>query len=119
MADTLSNIHVFGSDDSDDNGSGYAFLLDSNGSYIYSPDEALIGTAANTETINALLAQINSGSYENTSVLYDASENQYLAYRVLPLNHWILWIVVDRDTILSPIDDMRQNAISISFIICA
>ncbi|MDE5932059.1 MAG: methyl-accepting chemotaxis protein [Lachnospiraceae bacterium] len=118
FADTLSNIHVFGGDDSDNSSSGYAFLLDSNGSYIYSPDEALIGTAANTETIGSLLTQIDSGSYENTSILYDASDDQYLAYHVSPLNHWILCIVVDRNAILSPIDDMRQNAISISLIIC-
>ncbi len=118
FADTLSNIHVFGSNTADSSDSGYAFLLDSNGSYIYSPDEALVGTAANTEIINTLLTQIDSGSYENTSLLYDASKDQYLAYHVSPLNHWILCIVVDRNAILSPIDDMRLNAISISFIIC-
>lgn len=113
FADTLSNIHVFGDSDS-----SYAFLLDSNGSYIYSPDESLIGTAANTESITNLLAQINSGSYQDTSIFYDAAQDQYLAYHVSPLNHWILCMVVDRDIILSPIDEMRQNAISISSIIC-
>lgn len=113
FADTLANIHVFG-----DSESSYAFLLDSNGSYIYSPDESLIGTAADTESIAALLAQINSGSYEDTAILYDDSQDQYLAYHVSPLNHWILCMVVERDIILSPIDAMRQNAISISFIIC-
>lgn len=113
FADTLSNIHVFG-----DSNSSYAFLLDSNGSYIYSPDESLIGTAANTESITNLLAQINSGSYQDTSIFYDATQDQYLAYHVSPLNHWILCMVVDRDIILSPIDEMRQNAISISSIIC-
>lgn len=113
FADTLSSIHVFG-----DSESSYAFLLDSNGSYIYSPDETLIGTAANAESITNLLAQIASGSYEDTSIFYDAERNQYLAYHVSPLNRWILCMVVDRDIILSPIDEMRQNAISISFIIC-
>lgn len=113
FADTLANIHVFGDSDS-----SYAFLLDSNGSYIYSPDESLIGTAADTESITNLLSQIDSGNYENTSILYDASQDQYLAYHVSPLNHWILCMVVERDIILSPIDAMKQNAISISFIIC-
>lgn len=113
FADTLANIHVFGDDDS-----SYAFLLDSNGSYIYSPDESLIGTVADAESITGLLDQIKSGTYDSTSLLYDASQNQYLAYHVSPLNHWILCMVVDRDIILNPIDAMRQNAISISFIIC-
>ena len=113
FADTLANIHVFGDTDS-----SYAFLLDSNGSYIYSPDESLIGTAADTESITNLLSRIHSGSYESTSILYDASQDQYLAYHVSPLNHWILCMVVDSDVILNPIDAMRQNAISISFVIC-
>lgn len=113
FADTLANIHVFGDSDS-----SYAFLLDSNGNYIYSPDESLIGAAADMESITGLLARMNSGSYESTSIFYNAASNQYLAYHVSPLNHWILCMVVDRDTILSPIDAMRQNAISISSIIC-
>mgnify|MGYP001081866918 CR=1 FL=1 len=119
FADTLSNIHVFGNGNASENGeSGYAFLLDSNGTYIYSPDESLIGTSADTDSIHDLLARIDSGSYDAASILYDAAANQYIAYRVSPLNQWILCIVVDRSMILQPIDEMRQNAISISFIIC-
>lgn len=113
FADTLSNIRVFGNDDS-----SYAFLLDSNGVYIYSPDESLVGTTADTEVINNLLAQIDTGDYETASVVYDQAQNQYLAYNVSQLNNWILCIVVNRNTILSPIEEMRDNAISSSLIIC-
>lgn len=113
LADTLSGIRVFSGD-----GSNNAYLLDSNGVYIYAPDESLVGTTANTEIIQNILAGINSGNYENTAVIYDDSTNQYLAYNISQLNNWILCIDVDRDFILSPINAMRQNTISISLVSC-
>ncbi|MCM1155026.1 MAG: methyl-accepting chemotaxis protein [Roseburia sp.] len=113
FSDTLSHIRVFGDEES-----SYAYLLDSNGTYIYSPDEALIGTSADTKIIQDLLARVQSGDYEETSIIHDTEQNHYLACHISPLNNWILCIVVDSNTILAPIDDMRQNAVSISLIIC-
>lgn len=113
FADTLSDIRVFGDEES-----SYAYLLDSNGTYIYSPEENLVGTTADTKIIQDLLAAVRSGNYENTSVIHDADQNQYLAYHISPLNNWILCLVADSATVLSPIDDMRRNAVSISLVTC-
>lgn len=111
FADTLANIEVFGD-------SSYAYLLDSNGIYMYHPDAALVGTAAATAAVDELMTQIADGTAPESSVVYDTSAREYLAYNISPLNGWILCIAVGRDAVLSPIDQIRQNAVSISLFIC-
>lgn len=112
FADILTGIRAFDSD------SSYAYLLDSNGVYIYHPDENLIGTKSDNAVIAGLVSQIASGTTPPTSVASDDSTGQYLAYHVSDLNNWILCLVVDQDVILDPIVDMRQRAISTSVTIC-
>lgn len=112
FADLLTNISIYGSDTS------YAYLLDSNGVYIYHPDESLIGTKADSERITDLVAQIAAGSAPSTSLVTDDNTGQYLAYNVSSLNNWILCVAVDQDVILNPIEQMRQSAVSTSIKIC-
>ena len=113
FADTLSQIHVFG-----DREKSYAYLLDSNGVYIYSPDESLIGTTAKTAVITDLTAQIDSGSQPEANVVYDETNNQYIAYNVSNLNQWILCIAVNRDLVLGSVDQMQQSTVYISMVSC-
>lgn len=112
LADTLADIHVFDSDTS------YAYLLDSNGVYIYHPDETKIGTTADNALITDIVAQIDSGNPPETAVTTDESTGQYLAYNVSDLNNWILCLVIDKDIVLEPIDQMRDSAIHTSVISC-
>lgn len=111
FADTLANIHVFGD-------SSYAYLLDSNGVYVYHPDESYVGTTADAAFLTDLMANIASGTAQDAAVIFDEANNQYIAYNVSSLNNWILCIAVDRNTILSPIDKMRESAVTISLVIC-
>lgn len=113
LADTLADIHVFGSDTS------YAYLLDSNGVYIYHPDESKIGTTSDNALIADIVAQIDSGNSPETGVTTDESTGQYLAYNVSDLNNWILCLVIDKDIVLEPIAQMRDSAIRTSVISCA
>ncbi len=112
FADTLSDIHIFDSDTS------YAYLLDSNGVYIYHPDETKIGTTADNSLITDIVAQINSGNLPETTVTTDESTGQYLAYNVSELNNWILCLVIDKDIVLEPVAQMRDSAIRTSIISC-
>ena len=113
FSDALSQIHVFGNRES-----SYAYLLDSNGVYIYSPDEAVIGTTANTPIITDLLAQMNSGTIPEATVVYDETSKQYIAYNVSGMNQWILCIAVSRDLVLGSIDKMQQSTITTSLVSC-
>lgn len=113
FSDALSQIHVFG-----DRESSYAYLLDSNGVYIYSPDESAIGTTAKTAIITDLLAQMNSGNIPEATVVYDEANDQYVAYNVSNMNQWILCIAVNRDLVLGAIDKMQQSTISTSLVSC-
>lgn len=112
LSDTLADIHVFDSDTS------YAYLLDSNGVYIYHPDETKIGTTADNALITDIVEQINSGNPPETAVTTDESTGQYLAYNVSDLNNWILCLVIDKDIVLEPIAQMRDSAIRTSAISC-
>lgn len=112
FADALTGISVYDSD------SSYAYLLDSNGVYIYHPNESLIGTKSDNAVITDLVGQIAAGSAPSTSLAIDESTGEYLAYNVSDLNNWILCVAVDQDVILNPIVEMRMRAVSTSFTIC-
>ena len=112
FADALTGISVYGSD------SSYACLLDSNGVYIYHPDESLIGTKSASPITAALAEQIAAGTAPSVQLSTDDEAGQYIAYNVSSLNNWILCLVVDQDVILDPINNMRQRAVTISIAIC-
>ena len=103
---------MYGSD------SSYACLLDSNGVYIYHPDESLIGTKSNSSITADLVSQIAAGTAPSVQLTSDDEAGQYVAYNVSSLNNWILCLVVDQDVILNPINSMRQRAVTISTVIC-
>lgn len=109
LSDTLSNIRVFDSDTS------YAYLLDSNGIYIYHPNADYIGKKADTSLITSIVADIGTGNIPEATVIAD--RDQYIAYNVSDLNQWILCIAVDQDAVLAPIYEMRTSSIIMSIII--
>ncbi len=112
FADALTGISVYGSD------SSYACLLDSNGVYIYHPDESLIGTKSNSAITAELVSQIAEGTAPAVQLTSDDETDQYIAYNVSSLNNWILCLVVDQDVILNPVNSMRQRAVVTSVAIC-
>lgn len=112
FADTLADIKVYGADKS------YAYLLDSNGVYIYHPDASLIGTKADSSLIQGLVEQIAGGSIPAPAVTTDESTGSYVAYNVSELNNWILCLTVDKSIVLQPIAKMRESAVKTSLITC-
>lgn len=112
FADELTDISVFDSDTS------YACLLDSNGVFIYHPDESLVGTKSDNQTITELVDQIAAGSVPSAGLVTNESTGQYLAYNVSDLNNWIFCLLMDQDVILNPLEEMRQSAVSTSITTC-
>lgn len=112
LADVLTSISVFDSDTS------YACLLDSNGVFIYHPDESMIGTQSDNPTITGIVEQIASGNAPSASLVTNEGTGQYLAYNVSDLNNWIFCLLMDQDVILDPLEQMRRSAVSTSTAIC-
>ncbi|MBD5486076.1 MAG: methyl-accepting chemotaxis protein [Lachnospiraceae bacterium] len=112
LADELTDISVFDSDTS------YACLLDSNGVFIYHPNESLVGTKSDNPTITAVVDQIAAGSAPAAGLVTNESTGQYLAYNVSDLNNWIFCLLMDQDVILDPLVEMRQSAVSTSIATC-
>ncbi len=111
LSDTLSDIRVFDSDTS------YAYLLDSNGIYIYHPNADFIGKKADTSLINSIVSDIEANNIHEATVIADSDTKQYIAYNISDLNQWILCIAVDQEAVLAPIDEMRTSSINMSIII--
>lgn len=109
LSDTISKIRIFDSETS------YACLMDSQGIYIYHPDSEKIGTPADSALTKELVSEISSGTIPETAV--KSVDEQYVAYTVSPMNHWILEIIVDQSVVLSPIDSMAENSIRISLVL--
>lgn len=112
FADELTDISVFDSDTS------YACLLDSNGVFIYHPNEAMVGTKSDNPTITEVVEQIAGGSIPSAGLVTNESTGQYLAYNVSDLNNWIFCLLMDQDVILDPLAKMRQGAVSTSTTTC-
>ncbi len=109
LSDTISQIKLFDSDTS------YACLTDSKGVYIYHPDASKIGTKSESALVSNLVSQIEAGTVPETTVTEDGS--QYVAYKVSPMNNWILEVMVDKDVVLASIEEMGASSVRISTVL--
>lgn len=113
LSDIIADMKVLGEE------SSYAYLLDSNGYYIYNPDSNYIGTTIQNEKVLEVVHEVMAGSIPESSVLLDESngENQYISYSVSSVNNWILCMVINRDIIEKPVITMVESSIIISILI--
>lgn len=108
LADVLQNMKVFGIEES------YACLMDKAGTYIYNPDETLIGTKTDDAVILGLTERIAAGEIPPAGVTYNEKTGNYTAYNVSDMNQWILAIAVPRSEVIAPITAMGAKASAIS-----
>lgn len=108
LADVLQNMKVFGIEES------YACLMDKSGTYIYNPDETLIGSMTEDTVILNLTERIASGEIPEAGVVYNDKTGNYTAYNVSALNQWILAISVPKADVIAPITVMGAKASGIS-----
>ena len=97
--------------------SSYACLLDSNGVYIYHPDETMIGQTTTDAVLLDAVGKIQGGTIPDATVTLNKTTNEYMAYKVSSMNQWILAISVSRSDVLKPFTQMGFKAIIISIIL--
>ena len=108
LKDCLENIRV--------GESGFCFLLDNTGRYIYHPKAELIGTAVDSEQLSSILSSyMNGQATENGSLLiYFDNTNLAVGYSIVPVTNWILFIRQD----LAEIKSLTTVLLSLLIFVC-
>lgn len=98
--------------------SGYTFVLDSSGNYVYHPDEALIGTKTTTSELSKIVTQVKAGKIPKSKVLtytYNG-EQKYAGFSVDTDNNWILFVTANKSDILSQLNKVSSQSLFFSII---
>lgn len=109
----LSDVTLSGMD------TAYAYLLDSSGNVIYHPEESVIGTNINIDSISTLTEKIKSGNIPETDTLtYNyGGKRTFASFSILPNNNWILVLAVDENEIMAPLAKATYNSLIITLIL--
>jgi len=108
LKDCLENITV--------GESGFCFLLDNTGHYIYHPESELIGTTVDSEQLSSIVDSYKNGlTTENGSLLiYFENTNLAVGYSIVPETNWILFIRQD----LAEIKSLTTVLLSLLSLVC-
>jgi len=101
----LSSINIADYD------TGYAFILDTSGNYIYHPDESLIGTPTDNEELKSIAAQADCITFTENGVL------KYAGYTTNTENGWTLFIAADQKEVFSVLSSVINQSLLVSILI--
>lgn len=92
--------------------SSYFYVLGTDGTILYHPDNQLIGQATDAAPLTELVEQLASGNMPEPDVLHYRyhGENIYTSYYVAGKGKAILLLAVDEDEILKPVTDVATRA---------
>lgn len=99
--------------------SGYSFVIDADGNYVYHPDKALIGTKVVIPEIKTIISEVKAGktpTSKTISYTYKGTK-KYAGYSVNASNNWILFVSADQSEIYSQINSMMSQSIIFSVVI--
>jgi methyl-accepting chemotaxis protein len=98
---------------------GYVFILDANGTYLFHPDESLIGTKVDIDEINTIISQSDNGTIpESKIVTYTYNGvRQYAGYSIDTDNNWALFIAADQSEVLSSLNSVASQSLFTSIIL--
>ena len=102
--------------------SSYIYVVDEDGTFIYHAKEEKIGTTVTNSSVQALLQQIPTGSYESTGMYQYSDENgvvKYSAYQVIDSVGWVVVCVADNTDIMAEINSIRNKGIIFSLVAAA
>lgn len=96
--------------------SGFCFLLDNNGRYIYHPNPELIGTIVESEQLSNISATYMQGTTPENGSFLIHFDNTYLAvgYNIVPKTNWVLFIRQD----LAEIKSVTTVLLSLLSLVC-
>ncbi|EOS26890.1 hypothetical protein C806_00482 [Lachnospiraceae bacterium 3-1] len=92
--------------------SSYFYVLGTDGTILYHPDNQLIGQATDAAPLTELVEQLAAGNMPEPDVLHYRyhGENIYTSYYVAGKGKAILLLAVDEDEILKPVTDVATRA---------
>lgn len=98
---------------------GYAFLIDTNGTYLYHPDETLIGTKVKIDEINQIVTKVQSNVEPASNIITFTDDNTetYAGFSVDTENHMILFIAANKSEILSSLDQVTKQSLYVSILV--
>jgi methyl-accepting chemotaxis protein len=110
---SLSDITVSGYE------TGYAYILDSAGNFLYHPDESLIGTKIDIPEINAILTQIENGTVPESDIITYTYNNvrKYASFSIDSDSHWISIIATNQSEIMDTLNVVKSKTLLISIIL--
>ena len=100
---------------------GYAYLVDRNGTMLYHPDEEKIGKPVENTVVQGLVIDIGNNFYpapEVISYLYKGT-SKIAAYHISDIDRSILVITLDKDDMNSKVSGVLISYIIIALIACA
>lgn len=99
--------------------SGYAFLVDEKGNFIYHPTKDKIGKPLDTEHLKEIVERIKKGEIlETQTVEYNYNgKDKLAAYAIIPETKWTLFMTGDLNEIEAPARDISKYIIIIGLII--
>lgn len=115
VSNSLSDITIA------DYETGYAFILDSNGTVLYHPDAALIGTKLDVNEIQNVVSQMQEEQNPEIKIItyqYDGVK-KYAGYSIDTDHHWILFIAADQTEIFSSLENVTKLAFLVSALLIA
>ena len=107
LTSLLQNVKLRGCD------SSYAYIVDTDGVFLYSPRTEKIGTKVLNDYILNLLTQIPTGSYEPNGIFHYTDENgvtKYAAYSVSTLNQWTTVVLANEDELMANLTNIQKLA---------
>jgi diguanylate cyclase (GGDEF)-like protein len=77
--------------------SGFGFLIDGNGTFLYHPESELIGTTVQADRLSQLIHNYNKGliTQSGTFEYYYDNSRQLYGYSILPDLNWVLMVQQD------------------------
>lgn len=109
----LSNLGIEGMK------SSKAYLIDTEGKYLYNQDSKLIGkNRKSISIIDEVYESLRNGEVKNADVdMYrEDGKNKYVAY-MCTVNDWILYVTVDESDILKAVNTINSYVIIIGIVI--
>ncbi|MDF2941502.1 MAG: methyl-accepting chemotaxis protein [Herbinix sp.] len=115
FSSSLSEINI------GDYETGYAFILDTDGSFVYHPDDSLIGTKVDNDELNSIISKVNSSKISDTKIVTYSFNgvSKYAGYSTNLDNSWTLFVAADRSEVFSALDKVVSQSLLISIILIA
>ena len=99
--------------------SSYAYLIDENGNYIYTPQADQIGKPVKIPELKSVSETISKGEKVDAATLHynEGGQEKLAAYSVIPGTNWLLVMAANKADIQAPIAKMSHNILLMGLLI--